>query len=165
MTVPPHPLYHHRSLAQPTESYAAVTYLHVAKWSMVKTLPAVKQTPVQFLGQEVPLEKEQATHARILRLPWCSDGKESACHAGDLGSVSELEEPLEEGMQLTPVFLPRDSPRTEEPGVHGAARSWTWLMTKHSPKATYRRGIFHAAALYVKQEQSFSFFFENWKMK
>lgn len=62
-----------------------------------------------------------------LGLTWCSDGKESACRAGDRGSVSELEEPLEEGMQLTPVFLPRDSPRTEEPGVHGAAKSCTRL--------------------------------------
>ena len=34
--------------------------------------PAVKETPVQFLGQEDPLEKEMATHSSIFawRIPW-----------------------------------------------------------------------------------------------
>ena len=44
---------------------------------MVKNLPAMQETWVQFLGREDPLEK---------------------------------------GMQPTPVFLPGESPRTEEPG-------------------------------------------------
>ena len=30
--------------------------------------------------------------------PGGSEGKESACNSGDLGSVPELEEPLEKGM-------------------------------------------------------------------
>ena len=34
-----------------------------------------------------------------------SAGKESACHAGDLGSVPGLEDPLEKG-KATPVFWP-----------------------------------------------------------
>ena len=33
---------------------------------MVKNLPAVQETWVQSLGQEDPLEKEMATHSRIL---------------------------------------------------------------------------------------------------
>ena len=32
----------------------------------VKPLPAVRETWVQFLGQEDPLEKEMATHSGIL---------------------------------------------------------------------------------------------------
>ena len=38
---------------------------------MVKNLPAVWKTRVQFLGGEDPLEKEMATHSRILawRIP------------------------------------------------------------------------------------------------
>ena len=32
----------------------------------VKNLPAVQETGVQFLGLEVPLEKEMATHSNIL---------------------------------------------------------------------------------------------------
>ena len=38
---------------------------------LVKNLPAIQETPVQFLGQEDPLEKEMATHSSILawRIP------------------------------------------------------------------------------------------------
>ena len=32
----------------------------------VKNLPAMQETQVWFLGQEDPLEKEMATHSRIL---------------------------------------------------------------------------------------------------
>ena len=39
---------------------------------MVKNPPATQETPVQFLGQEDPLEKGKATHLSILawRIPW-----------------------------------------------------------------------------------------------
>ena len=39
---------------------------------MIKKLPAVRQTQVQSLGQEDPLEKGIATHSSILawRIPW-----------------------------------------------------------------------------------------------
>ena len=33
---------------------------------LVETLPAMQETRIQFLGWEVPLEKEMATHFRIL---------------------------------------------------------------------------------------------------
>ena len=38
---------------------------------MVKNLPAMQETQVQYLGQEDPLEKGMATHSRILawRIP------------------------------------------------------------------------------------------------
>ena len=40
--------------------------------SSVKSLPAVQETWVRFLGQENPLEKEMATHSSTLacRIPW-----------------------------------------------------------------------------------------------
>ena len=37
---------------------------------LVKNLPAMQETPVQFLGGEDPLEKGQTTQPSILRLPW-----------------------------------------------------------------------------------------------
>ena len=42
---------------------------------MVKNLPAMKETKVQFLGQEDSLEKEIATHSNILawRIPWTEE--------------------------------------------------------------------------------------------
>ena len=43
--------------------------------------------------------------------PGNSAGKESACNAGDPGSI-----PLGKAWQPTPVFLPGESPWTEEPG-------------------------------------------------
>ena len=41
----------------------------------VKNPPAVQETWVQFLGQEVPLEKEMATHCSILpwEIPWTEE--------------------------------------------------------------------------------------------
>ena len=42
---------------------------------LVKNLPAMQETWVQFLGQEDPLEKEMATHSGILawRIPWIEE--------------------------------------------------------------------------------------------
>ena len=42
----------------------------VAQW--LKRLPVMQETWVQSLGREDPLEKEMATHSRILawRIPW-----------------------------------------------------------------------------------------------
>ena len=41
----------------------------------VKRLPAVRETWLQSLGQEDPLEKEMATHSSILawRIPWTEE--------------------------------------------------------------------------------------------
>ena len=42
---------------------------------MVKHLPAMRETWVQSLGQEDPLEKEMATHSSILawKIPWMEE--------------------------------------------------------------------------------------------
>ena len=42
---------------------------------LVKNLPAMQETRVQFLGWEDPLEKETATHSSILawRIPWMEE--------------------------------------------------------------------------------------------
>ena len=39
---------------------------------MIKNLPAMQETRVQFLGQDDPLKKEMATHSSILswRIRW-----------------------------------------------------------------------------------------------
>ena len=50
---------------------------------MVKNLPAMQETWVQFLSQEDPLEKEQAAHSSTLGFPGDSDSKESVHSAGD----------------------------------------------------------------------------------
>ena len=42
---------------------------------LVKSLAAMQETLVQFLGQEDPLEKDMITHSSILvwRLPWTEE--------------------------------------------------------------------------------------------
>ena len=42
---------------------------------MVKCLPAMQETQVQFLGREDPLEKEMATHSSTLawKIPWTEE--------------------------------------------------------------------------------------------
>ena len=42
---------------------------------MVKNLPAMQETQVQFLGQEDPLEKGMATYSRILawKITWIEE--------------------------------------------------------------------------------------------
>ena len=50
----------------------------------------MQETQVQFLGWEDPLEKVRLPAPVILGFPCGSAGKESACNAGDLGSVPGL---------------------------------------------------------------------------
>ena len=53
---------------------------------------------------------------RISRgFPGGSDGKESACHAGDLHLIPGWEDPLEEGMAVYSSILAWRIPWTEEP--------------------------------------------------
>ena len=69
-------------------------YIHICTYiwasfvvQLVENLPAIQKSLVWFLGQEDLLEKGSATHSSILG---GSDGKESACNVGDLGSVPGL---------------------------------------------------------------------------
>ena len=67
------------------------------------------------LGSKASLERT----ACVLRdegIPDGSDGKESACSAGDPGSILGLGNPLEEGMATHSGALPWRIPRIEESG-------------------------------------------------
>ena len=64
--------------------------------------------------------------------PGGSGGKKYACNVKDLGSVSGFGKiPWRRAWQRTPVFLPGESPWTEQPGrlhtVHGFTKSQTQL--------------------------------------
>ena len=64
---------------------------------MVKKLPAMQETQVQFLGQEEPLEEGIATHSSILawRIPWTEEpgGLQSMCRK-ETDTTEELILPL-----------------------------------------------------------------------
>ena len=57
---------------------------------LVKNLPAMQETPVWFLSWDDLLEKGWIPTPVFLDFPSGSDGKESACRAGDLGSIPRL---------------------------------------------------------------------------
>ena len=75
---------------------------------MVKNLPAMQETQVQFLGQEDPLEKGMATHSSILawEIPWTEEpgGLQSK------GSQKEFNEPkLFKGVFPSCLIFQKDS--------------------------------------------------------
>ena len=70
---------------------------------------------VLFLVGKIPWRRDRLLTPVFLGLPGGSDGKDSAFNVGDLDSIPGLG-PLEEGITTSPVFLPGESPRTEEPG-------------------------------------------------
>ena len=64
----------------------------------------------------MPWRRDRLPTPGFLGFPGGSDGKESACLVGDLGSISVLEEPLEEGMATDSSISAWRIPWTEEPG-------------------------------------------------
>ena len=67
----------------------------------------MQETPVQFLGQEDPLEKGQVTPV-FLGFPGGSAGKESASNTRDVGSIPGWEDPLEKGKATHSSILARE---------------------------------------------------------
>ena len=66
-------------------------------FQLVKNPPAMQETLVQFLGQEDPWRRDSLPIPVFLDFLSGSDGKESTCNAGDLGSIPGLGRSPEEG--------------------------------------------------------------------
>ena len=64
---------------------------------MIKNLPAMQETPVQFLGPEDPLEKGRLPTPVFLGFPCGSAGKEFTCNVEDLSSIPGLGRSSREG--------------------------------------------------------------------
>ena len=54
---------------------------------LVKNLPVMQETPVQFLGWQDPWRRDRLPPPVCLGFPGGSASKESACNAGDLDSI------------------------------------------------------------------------------
>ena len=69
-----------------TKSWTRLKQLSTHAHEIVKNLPATRETQVQTLGWKDPLEKEMATHSKILawRIPWTEE-------PGGLQSISHKE--------------------------------------------------------------------------
>ena len=61
--------------------------------------------------------------------PGGSDSKESACNAGDLGSIPGLEDPMEKGMATHSSILAWRIPQIEEPG---GLQTMEWQRVGHN---------------------------------
>ena len=69
----------------------------------------MQEISVQILGGEIPWRRDRLPTPVFLGFPGGSHGKESALNVGDMGSIPRLG-------RANPVFLPGESPWTEEPG-------------------------------------------------
>ena len=96
---------------------------------LVKNPPAKQETPLQFLGREDPLEKGEATTPVFLGFPCGSACKESACNAGDLGSIPGLGRSPGEGRGYPLQYsgLEHSMHRI----LHGVTKSQTRLSNFH----------------------------------
>ena len=76
----------------------------------------MQETLARFLGQEDPLEKGEATHSSILGFPGGSEGKESTCNPGVLGSIPGFGRSPGGGHGYPLQYSCQENPWTEEPG-------------------------------------------------
>ena len=64
---------------------------------LVKNLPAMQETPVQFLDGKICWRRNRLPTPVFLGFPCGSAGKKSACNAGDLGLIPGLGRFLKKG--------------------------------------------------------------------
>ena len=106
--------------------YDYVTHIYCIQWMLSRmwvwqkghlgsnNLSALHTCDVCFLTRILDIVWKALRH--LLGFPGGSDGKESACNAGDLGSIPGWEDPTEKGMATHSNILAWRIPWTEEPG-------------------------------------------------
>ena len=82
---------------------------------LVKNSPTMQQTPVRFLEQ-IPWRRNRLPTPVFLGFAGVSEGKESACKEGDLGSIPGLGRSSRGGHGNPLRILAWRSPWAEEPG-------------------------------------------------
>ena len=91
----------------------------------------------QYMNQELPdvqarFRKGRGTRDQIANIqasPCGSDGKESACNEGDLGSIPGLEIYPGEGKGYPLQYSGLEN--SMDCIAHGVTKSWTWLSDLH----------------------------------
>ena len=95
--------------------YTFLSIYHIPTLAL-KNLPAMQGTQVQFLGQEDPLEKGQATHSSILGLSLWLGWQRICLQCGRPGFDSWIRKILWRREELpTPVFRPGEFHRVYSP--------------------------------------------------
>ena len=90
---------------------------------LVKNLPAIQETLVQFPGWEDHWRRDRLPTPVFLGFPCGSAGKESACNVGDLDSIPELERSPGEGKGYPLQHSGLEN--SEDCIVHGVAKNQT----------------------------------------
>ena len=83
----------------------------------------MQETLVQFLGREDPWRKDRLPTPVFLGFPCGSDGKESACNAGDPGSIPGLGRYPGEGKGYPLQYSGLENSMGSI--VQGVTKSWT----------------------------------------
>ena len=96
---------------------------------LAKNLPAMQETPVQFLNWEDLLEKGWATHSSILGLPLWLSCKEFVCNVGDLGLTPWMGRSPAEGKSYPLQYSCLEN--SMECIVHGVTKSQIRLSDFH----------------------------------
>ena len=96
---------------------------------MVKNPIEMQETPVQSLGREEPWRRERLPTPVFLHFSCGSAGKESACNAGDLGSIPGLERSPRGGKGYPLQYSGLEN--STDCIVHGVAKSRTRLTDFH----------------------------------
>ena len=78
-------------LADPEDELGRALASLVAQ--LVENLPAMQETLVGFLVGKIPWRRARLPTPAFLGFPGGSDGKDSACNVGDLGSITGLGSP------------------------------------------------------------------------
>ena len=90
-----------------------VPFFFILGWTslvtqLVKKLPAMQETLVQFLGREDPLEKEMATHSSILawRIQWAEEpGRLQSIGSQELDTTYQLKQATNQSELIYSVVL------------------------------------------------------------
>ena len=105
------------SKSQPSYSclkYPEKTIALVAQ--LVKNLPAMQHTQFNSWIGKIRWKRGRLPTLVLLSFPGGSDGKESACTAGHLGSIPGWEDPLEKGLATHSSILACRIPWKKDPG-------------------------------------------------
>ena len=96
----------------------------------MKNLPAMQETPVQFLGREDPLRKDRLSTPVFWGFPHGSAAKGSTCNVEDLGLIPGLGKSPGEGNDYPLQYSGLEN--SMGCTVHGVAKSGTQLSDFHS---------------------------------
>ena len=120
--------------SQRTAQWVVLVIYHNIIWAslvaqLVENPPAMQETLVQFLGSKICWRRDRLPTPAFLAFPGGLAGKESACNAGDLGSIPGFGKSLEDGNSCP--FQYSGLENSMDYTVHGVAKRRTQLSDFH----------------------------------